>query len=204
MRLACLLFFFACALVSASAATENPALAAFNRSLQSSLQAGMATLPEVPPGWSGIVRIWVDEAGMVTKVSQSSKAGGAPIDTAALQKALARTPLPAPPKGLPMPVVLRIGGKKAPPTLAAYFREVEQTIIAGLRTLPDIPVMVDGSARLWIDAEGRVTRAEMANLKGLTINVAEVGQLLLRLRMPAPPANTPMPVTTQVKMEPGK
>lgn len=190
----------------AQASEKTQAVAAFNSRLQAILQSGMGALGNVPPGWSGIVRIWVDETGLVTRVSLG-KANGPPIDVTALQKALERTRLPAPPPGIPMPIVTRIsvgGGKLAPPALAAYFREVEQKITASLRALPDMPIMIDGTARLWIDPGGQVTKAELVALKGLTINEAEVRQVLLRLHLPAPPPGMPMPVSTQVRMEPVK
>ena len=207
MRFACLPVLILVLLAATAGAAEMPqSFLTYAGRVQALLMQGVAKLDGAPEGWSGRVRLWVDETGLVTRVTLG-KATGPAMDAVALQKVLAQTRLPPPPSGLPMPIILRVTAKTpatpAPsPALTAYLREVERTVLAGLRGMPDIPVVVDGTARLWLDDKGRVTKAELTGLTGMTLNDGDVRAMLARLQFPAPPDGTPMPVSTHVKMEP--
>ena len=199
------LVFFLAFLAAIARAETPPAYIAYAGQVQGAIMKSMA-LNNAPEGWMGLVKVWVDAEGRVTKV-KLDKATGPLGEAGELQRQLARTILPAPPTGLPMPIALRVSARPKsapplPPGVAEYLRVLEKQIVSGLRQMPDIPIVVDGTAQLWIDATGKVTKAELVRLNGLTINDGEVKQQLARLQFPAPPAGTPMPVSTHLKMEP--
>jgi hypothetical protein len=167
---------------------------------------GVAKLNTTAANWQGIVKVWVDSVGRVTKVRLGASTGPG-IDEAALLKELSQAQLPSPPPGLPMPIVLRLTARPNPAKtpeepVKTYLREVEKRIVQGLRQMPEMPVLVDGTVQLWMDAGGRVTKAGLVNAKGLVINETEVLKQLGKITFPTPPPGTPMPVSTHLKMEP--
>lgn len=189
-----------------AAETVPPPFVEYAGKVQPGIAQAVEKLSTTASIWQGIVKVWVDTAGRVTKVRLSASSGPG-IDEAALLKELSQTVLPAPPPGLPLPIVLRLTARPHPASalsepMKAYLREVEKRIVDGLRQMPEMPVLVDGTVQLWMDAGGRVTKAGLVNAKGLVINETEVLKQLGKITFPTPPPGTPMPVSTHLKMEP--
>ncbi len=206
MRWLCCCFFLSWITPAFAAETVPPSFVEYAGRVQPGIAQAVEKLSTTASRWQGIVKVWVDAAGRVTKVRLSASSGPG-IDEAALLKELSQTSLPAPPPGLPMPIVLRLTARPQPntaltPEMKTYLREVEKRIVDGLRQMPEMPVLVDGTVQLWMDAGGRVTKAGLVNAKGLVINETEVLKQLGKITFPTPPPGTPMPVSTHLKMEP--
>ncbi len=81
--------------------------------LQSSIQEAMRRNPTTARStMSVVVRIWADQAGRITRATLVEPSGNAQVDEALRGSALVGLQIQAPPQGMPMPITMKIAGRR--------------------------------------------------------------------------------------------
>jgi hypothetical protein len=151
---------------------------------------------------SGVVtRIWIDNAGRITRAQLVGTTGDPTLDSAITDKVLAGFQLQQPPPAdMPMPIVLRLTAH--PSRSGLYVAQVESRIEEALlqNNKTRSALILGAVIRVWVDSTARITRAQLVGTLGdPSLDSAITNEVLTGLHLQEPPpADLPMPIVVRV------